>query len=334
VAPPPAAPAQIQPEAPGDLRYRNRRLLALYFDMSAMQVPDQLRAFAAAQKFIRSQITPADLVAVMKYSNGAVRVLQDFTGDREQLATTLINLIAASEGLDDGSSDGNTADTGAAFGQDDGEFNIFNTDRQLSALQTAVKMLGMLNEKKALIYFAGGLRLNGVDNQAQLRATLNAAIRANVSFYPVDARGLVAQAPMGDATKGSPGGSGMYTGAGARVAANNLQRSQDTLYALASDTGGKALFDSNDLSQGIVQAQKAISSYYVVGYYTSNTALDGKFRRIEIKLKEYPSAKLDYRQGYFAGKEFARFSQSDRERQLEEALMLGDPITDLTIAMG
>ena len=85
-------------------------------------------------------MTASDLVAVMKFSAGAVRVLQDFTGDRERLFATLNNLIAASEGFDDGSSD--EADTGSAFGQDDGEFNIFNTDRQLSALQTAVKMLG------------------------------------------------------------------------------------------------------------------------------------------------------------------------------------------------
>jgi hypothetical protein len=84
---------------------------------------------------------------------------------------------------------------------------------------------------------------------------------------------------------------------------------------------------------GIVQAQKAISSYYIIGYYTSNTALDGKFRKISITLKEYPSAKLDYRQGYFAGKEFTKFTTADKERQLEDALMLGDPITDLTIAM-
>ena len=62
------------------------------------------------------------------------------------------------------------------------EFNIFNTDRQLSALQTAVTMLRPLPEQKSLVYFASGLRLNGTDNQAQLRATINAAIRANVSF--------------------------------------------------------------------------------------------------------------------------------------------------------
>src|SRR5262249_1027454 len=54
---------------------------------------------------------------------------------------------------------------------------------------------------------------------------------------------------------------------------------------------------------------------------------------IKITLREFPSAKLDYREGYFAGKQFAKFTQADKERQLEDALMLGDPITDLTIAM-
>ncbi len=101
-----------------------------------------------------------------------------------------------------------SADTGAAFGQDGGEFNLFNTDRQLSALQTAAKMLGRLNEKKVLIYFASGLTLHGVDNQAQLHATINDAIRSGVSFWPIDARGLVASAPLGDATQGSPGNAG------------------------------------------------------------------------------------------------------------------------------
>ena len=83
-------------------------------------------------------------------------------------------------------------------------------------------MLKPLNEKKALIYFASGLHLNGIDNQAQLRATINAAIRANVSIWTIDARGLVAQAPLGDATQGSPGGSAMYTGASALAGAQQF----------------------------------------------------------------------------------------------------------------
>ena len=60
--------------------------------------------------------------------------------------------------------------------------------------------------------------------------------------------------------------------------------------------------------------------------------MDGRFRRIKITLAD-ASLKLDYRQGYYAGKEFKKFTTVDKERQLIDALMLGDPITELTIAM-
>jgi VWFA-related protein len=321
---------EIAPARPGDVRYRDRRLLALYFDLSAMPVPDQFRALTAAQRFVRTQMTAADLVAILAYSGGAVEVLEDFTADRARILSTLQTMIV---GEDQDAVAALEDDRGAAFGQNDAEFNLFNTDRQLAALQTAARMLGTLNEKKSLIYFASGLRLRGVDNQAQLAATINAAVRAGVSFWPIDARGLVAQAPLGDATRGSPGGLAMYTGAAAMSVSTNFQRSQDTLYALAADTGGKALLDQNDLTRGIVQAQRAVSSYYLLGYYTTNQALDGKFRRIRISLANGLAADLDYRQGYFAGKEFSKFTAADRERQLEEALMLGDPLTELTIAL-
>ena len=325
---------QIMPEAPGTTRYKDRRLMALYFDMSAMPTGDQLRALAAAQKFIRTQMKSADRVAILRYSGGAVEVLLDFTDDRDRLLSVIATMIAGEgQAWAESANDASAPDSGAAFGQDDSEFNIFNTDRQLSALQTAAKMLGQLNEKKSLIYFASGLRLNGLNNQAQLHATINSAIRAGVSFWPIDARGLVAEAPMGDATQGSPGNIGMYSGAAALAATTNFQQSQDSLYALAADTGGKALFDNNDLAKGIVDAQRAVSSYYILGYYTTKTAQDGKFRRIKISLNGDLSAKLDYRQGYFAGKQFSKFTAADKERQLEDALMLPDPITELTIAM-
>ena len=337
-APAPAIPVpavtahQITPERPGDIRYRDRRLMAMYFDMSAMPVPDQVRAEAAAFKFIRKQMLPADLMAILSFDGASVKVLQDFTSKKDDLETVINKLFVVDVGLGETTNDDSTADTGAAFGEDDSEFNLFTTDRQLGALQTAVKMLGQLNEKKVLVYFASGLQLNGIDNQAQFQATTNAAIRANVSFYPVDARGLVAQSPLGDATHGSPGGLGMYSGMSAMANMNNFQKSQDTLYALAADTGGKALLDNNDLSQGVVQAQKAISSYYIIGYYSANAAMDGRFRRIKISLAD-AGLKLDYRQGYYAGKEFKKFTTVDKERQLIDALMLGDPITELTIAM-
>ena len=321
----PAAPAQPSRPAATAVRYQDRRLLVLFFDMMTTPPPDQLRAFTAAEKFVRSQMKAADLISIMTFKRGAVTVLQDFTADRAALLETLSKLMYPD--------DDDTDDTAGAFGQDAGEFNLFNTDRQLAALQTAVSMLRSVPELKSIVYFASGVRLTGTDNQAQLRATINAAVRGNVAFFPVDARGLVASAPLGDALRASPGGIGMFSGATAMANVSGFQRSQDTLFALAADTGGKALLDNNDLGVGIIQAEQAITSYYVIGYYSTNSALDGKFRRVRITLKETASAKLEYRQGYFAAKTFNKFTAADKERQLEDALMLGDPITDLTIAM-
>jgi VWFA-related protein len=325
---------QIASESMDNERYKDHRLLALYFDMTALPPADEMRALTAAEQFVRTQLTTVDLVSIMRYNGGSVDILQDFTADRNRLLSILETMVVGEgQGTADSVDDASSADTGAAFGQDDSEFNVFNTDRQLSALQTAAHMLGNVSEKKSLLYFASGLRLNGIDNQAQMHATADAAIKAGVSIWTVDARGLVASAPMGDATQGSPGGQAMYTGASAQQVTSNFQQSQDSLYAIAADTGGKAFLDNNDLSRGIVQAQQAISDYYILGYYTTNNEENGKFRRVKIALTQNLDAKLDYRQGYYAGKVFNKFNDVDRERQLEDALMLEDPITDLTIAM-
>jgi VWFA-related protein len=327
-------PTQFAPESPNGTQYKDHRLIALYFDMTAMPPQDQWRALSAAETFVRTQMTAADLISILRFSGGAVEVLQDFTADRNRLMSILQTLVVGEgQGNADSLDDSASADTGAAFGQDDSEFNIFNTDRQLSALQTTAKMLEQMHEKKELVYFASGMRLNGVDNMAQLHATVDEAVRAGVSFWPVDARGLVASAPLGDATQGSPGNTSMYSGGAAQALTDRFQQSQDTMYSLAADTGGKALFDNNDLSRGIVQAQRAISDYYIVGYYTTNTAQNGRFRKVKITVDQPSDASLAYREGYYANKEFGKFTAVDKERQLEDALMLGDPITDLTIAM-
>ncbi len=342
---PPPAPAvksltanQIAPAKPGEVKYQDRRLMVLFFDMSSMPVADQIRAQTAALKFIRTQMTPSDLTAIMTFKND-LKVVQDFTADRDVLIKLIQNLtMGEASDLAGDAATGSEADedTGDAYTADDTEFTIFNTDRKMVALESATKMLGSLSEKKALIYFASGVERTGSDNDAQLRSTINAAIRNNVSFYPIDTRGLVASAPMGDASTRGSSNQSMLSGGTARARQGRFQNQQDTLYALAEDTGGKALLDSNDLAMGIQQAQQDISSYYIIGYYSTNPKMDGKYRRIKLAAAPALSArlgKLDYRSGYFGGKEFKQFTSSDKERQLQEALMLGDPVTDLTIAL-
>ncbi len=346
VLPPPAAPAAPKPApqskkviaaAPaGKIMYQDRRLMVLFFDLSSMPVEDQIRAQDAAQKFLSGHMTPSDLVAVMAFSS-QLRVVQDFTGDRDTL-TAAIHSIRAGEaselaGMADTADANSGEDTGAAFIADETEFNVFNTDLKLSALEQAAKMLAGLPEKKALVYFSSGVGKTGVENQSQLRSTVNAAVRANVSFYPVDARGLVAMAPAGDASQGAPRGNGIFTGGAQNQMRASFNDQQETLVSLAADTGGKALLDNNDLSLGIQRAQNDFRSYYILGYYSTNPAQDGRFRRVQVKLAGKLQAKLDYRGGYFAPKQFGQFTADDKEMQLEQALALGDPVTDLPMAL-
>ena len=314
---------------------KDRRLIAMFFDSSSMAVGDLIRARDAAVKFIATQMTASDVVSIMTLTN-ELRVVQDFTNDRETLLSVIQSLrIGDSTEMAVGGPTGpDSTDDSGEFTPDDTEFNIFNTDLKLSALEDAARKLAPFPEKKALIYFSSGISKTGVDNQSQLRATVNAAVRANVAFYPIDARGLVAMAPAGDATVASPKGTGVFTGAAQTGARTAFHDTQDTIYTLAADTGGKALLDSNDLTLGIKAVQEDINSYYVLGYYSANPEPDGKYRHVTVKVASLPaSAKLDYRRGYYAAKVWGKMSSGDKERQLEAALTLDDPFTDLPLAL-
>jgi hypothetical protein len=83
---------------------------------------------------------------------------------------------------------------------------------------------------------------------------------------------------------------------------------------------------------GMQKARDDISSYYIVGYYSTNGKMDGKYRRVQVKLNNNIQAKIDYKSGYFGDKDFKKFNTSDKESQLEQALMLGEPLTDLSLS--
>ncbi len=325
----------ITTEGPGKVQYHDKRLLVLFYDFSNMQVPDELRAQDATLKFLDKQMTGSDLVAILLFTS-ALQVKCDFTSDRAQLKSVIENLpIGDQTDLSDvaDTGDSNEEDTGAAFVADETEFNIFNTDRKLAAIEDAVHKLAQLPEKKVLVYVTGGISKTGIDNQAQLEASINAAVKSNVAIYPIDARGLMADPPGGAASTGASRGTGIFNGSQYNAQRASINDSQETLATLASDTGGKVFLDSNDLSLGIVQAQQQFRSYYILGYYTTNSALDGKYRKITVKLKTDQVAKLEFRQGYYAGKVWGKFSGADKEMALQQALSAADPATDLPLAL-
>ena len=318
-------------------RYQDRRLMIMLFDFSSMQPADQIRAKEAAIKFLSSQMTTSDTVSIMTFGN-ELQTVQDFTSDRDLLigAINKFRIGESSENATVADEGADSQDQSGQFVADETEFNIFNADLKLAALEDAARKLGQYPEKKALIYISSGIQKNGVDNQSQLRATVNTAVRANVAFYPIDARGLSALVPGGDATQQGAAGANLYSGAGQRSLKENFNNQQETLATLALDTGGKALLDSNDLTEGMRQVQKDFTSYYVLSYVSSNTAQDGRFRRIQIKLAPRLAdlrAKLDYRQGYYGPTTFARMRDVDKEAQLSQALLSDNPVTDLPLAV-
>lgn len=328
----PKAPKVDEPEAARP-SFSDRRALALFFDFAGMPPADQIRSREAAVKFISTQLTAADLVGIYTFSN-TLKTVVDFTDDRTRLIRA-IQAFGSADLLDDADSNASADDpetANAELAADEAEFSVFNTDRRLGALEDLVDQLAKIPEKKAVIYFAAGVSKTGVENQSQLQATVNAAVKANVSFYPIDTRGLQVGTGL-DASASGPKGNAVFSGKFQKQARDKVNDQQETLHTLAEDTGGRALLDSNDLTLGMVDAQKAVESYYTLAYYSANTAKDGRLRRIKVELPPALKVTLDYRTGYYADKVWSKLDDSEREKQLADALALGNPETELPLAV-
>lgn len=323
---------------------QDHRLIVLFFDLSSMQIDDLLRAVKAAENFAHKQMTPADLVAIATYSSD-LRVVQNFTNDRDELHKALESIrVGESSSLEAqgetgaaGGANANgeeivTQDTSEAFTPDETEFNIFNTDEKLAALESLADLLRGIPGRKSVIHFSSGVQRTGVENQAQLQATTDAANRANVSFYTVDATGLVGLPPGGDATSASPTGTALYTGSAVSSQFSNLEQGRETLAALAADTGGRTFYDMNDFGPAFTDIQEDNSTYYLLGYTPSDTRSDGRFRRIKVQV-DRAGVKVQARPGYYAPKNFRQFTAEDKELQLEQAMQLDEPFVDLPMAV-
>ncbi len=322
-------------QAEPSLDARDRRLILLFFDFSAMD-PEQIdRSVDAAKRFVDTKMQPADLMALVSLATN-MRVDLDFTDDKTKL---LAALTAFHSGQGQGFENGSTgsaegaAETSGAFSADDTDFNTFNADRKLLALQSLMQALGKLPQKKSLIYFSNGISQSGADNQSALRATTAAAVKANVSIYSLDIRGLQAFPPGGEAQSASLHGQSAYSGQSVLNDLSGNAASQETLATLSSDTGGKAFFDSNDFSGVFSQVQKDSSAYYVLGFTSNNPLKDGRFRRLKVQVNR-TDLKLDFRAGYYAGRDFEHLNRADREQQLVDELDTQLPRVDVPLYAG
>jgi VWFA-related protein len=337
-----ATPATAPSDSPTPLTSEDvagHRLLTLLFDTSSMQPEDVHRAADSAIKWVNDTMSPADLVAVAAIGS-SLQVLTDFTSDKEKVSSVLetfsgaqgtafaavdASTTATDEATASQTTDATTTDVSAQ------ELDTFNNDVRLRALKTLAEALAPIQQKKAILYFSSGMQRNGTDNQVELRAAVNAAVRANVAIYPVDARGLQAIVPGGSARQGSRGGLSAFTGSAVANQFSTLAAQQETLTTLAADTGGTAFLDSNDFGEAFGRVTKDISSYYILGYASTNTDRDGRYRRITVRLRAKNDAKIEAREGYYADRDFAHTARGDREIQLQEQLSMQLPATDVPV---
>jgi VWFA-related protein len=315
------------------------RLITMLFDTSSMEPDDVQKAIDGALSWVDNRMTPADVVAVASIGS-SLQVLSDFTSSKETVRGALSSLSAASgtafAAVDasttatDDAAQSATDDTAAAD-QSAQELETFNNDLRLRAIKTLAEALQPIRQKKAILYFSSGLQRSGTDNQVALRAAVNAAVRANAAIYPVDARGLQAIVPGGSARQGSRGGLAAFSGAAVASQFTQLAAQQETLTALASDTGGTAFTDTNDFGEAFSRVERDISFYYILGFSSTNALKDGRFRRITVRVRNHGSVKIEAKNGYYADRDFSHTVKRDREVQLQEQLSTPIAATDVPL---
>ena len=130
-------------------------------------------------------------------------------------------------------------------------------------------------------------QLSEIDNDEFFRRLLDAANRANASFYPVDPRGLPAS--DNEITADVP----------PAIDHAQLRGRLTALQTLAENTDGLAILNSNDLERGLRRVSADLTSYYLLGYYSNNPKLDGRYRRITVRVKR-SGTDVRARRGYLA----------------------------------
>ena len=292
---------------------RGLRLIVLFFDFTTLEPDDAARAVRAAEAYVAT-IGRNDRVAVVTLLD-KLEVQQDFTADQNTLREAIRRLHGVSRAIFDGEPDADLLENA-----------LFTGYRRLRSLRLLTSALAQAPQKKSVVIFAG----SGFDaDLAGITATVDAAVRAGVSFYGIDAAGLSAAPPLGDASRGSSFGTGVLSGV-AVVQGGGTTHDQDLLYALARGTGGRAYFDSNDFERPFRTLEDDTGEYYLLSYRSTNTRRDGRFRRIEVSVRR-PQVRVTHQAGYYAPKDAMAVSAEQRERQFQEELAADLPSQEVPL---
>ena len=287
-----------------------------------------------ARRFVLEKLGPDDQAAVV-VTSGLLRASQDFTQNRRLLVEAIDNFVGQklpssavernekmSRQMDangrptDDAGDPITIDPANRFVADDrATERMFQTRQALNSLRSIAEWMSAIQgRRKAIIYVSEGVDYNLFDiftgsdpsnfsfenfNMVQTETwdTVSAASRSNVQIYPVDPRGLTTMGQEDIEIGGLAAGA---YGLGPKQLLQELQTSQQNLRQLAEETGGVAFVGQNNFDAAFDRIVQENSSYYVLGYYSTNDRRDGKLRNITVRVAGYPEAQVTYRKRYAA----------------------------------
>ena len=331
------------------------------------------QAQIALRKFVTEQVSVDDRVAVVTTS-GSGGVFQDFTNDGAALVRAIARVRSRydpvelngrpyltehqAELIDRGDVEALRVATQELLQIDDylGE-DLAKTQaymqarrmvveiqqrsgRALSVIESVVRGLGPLAGRKIVVLVSdgfliglGALETTGFD----VRKIADAATRSGVVLYALDTRGLVSEPPGGQASFQGPA---VLTAPGMRtdLQTRSVEALRQGMNALAVDTGGFLVKNSNDLDQGLGRILRDNETYYLLAYEPVNAARDGAFRKIQVRLRGRAELKVRTRSGYFApdDRQAAARGQDPaarREREIGQALGSLYPLPDLPLAL-
>ena len=340
-------PTAIEPDVATNTKEFNGRVFVLVLDDLQTHFARSVRVRAAAKQFVERYLGANDIAAIVETGarkDGA----QEFTNNRRLLIKAIDNFAgqkirsATLDKIDDFYMQ-REYNPGAAprdLSEAERSFKARNTMATLR--QVADYLAGVRGRRKAVVYFSEGLDYdieNTIQNRFasevrdEMQSAIAAATRANVTFYGIDPRGLMGMSDEAIDISSLPSDPTLNLGFGALN--DELRRSQDTLRVLSEETGGFAAVNRNDYRDVFGRIIQDNSGYYLLGYYSSDARRDGRFRKLEVRLKR-PGLTVRARRGYVAAKGKAPSTDAANKATspaLKEALDSPIPISGLGISL-
>ena len=342
------SPTAIEPDVRSNAKEFNGRVFVLVLDDLQTHFGRSVRVRQAAKLFVERYLGANDIAAIVQTGarkDGA----QEFTSNRTLLLKA-INTFAGQklrsatlDKIDDYYMQRETNPGAAPRDLSEAE-RAFKARNTLSTLrQVADYLAGVRGRRKAVVFFSEGIDYD-IDNtignryasdlRDEMLAAIAAATRANVSFYGVDPRGLSGLSDEGIEITAIPNDPTL--GLGYASLSDELRRSQDSLRTISEETGGFAAVNRNDFREAFGRIIQDNSGYYLLGYYSTDTRRDGRFRRVQVRVKR-PGLTVRARKGYTAPKGKAQstttLANTKTSPALREALDSPIPISGLALSV-